>query len=79
MQLQHPMPAYPASEGDYTTVTIRLEPVGANWSSPSPVQLCSMTGSLLTKLQVLHDLGYVHRDVRHDNLLSVSYGWMLID
>lgn len=73
------MPVYPVTAGDFNTVSIRLEPVGANWSCPSPLQLRYLTSSLLLTLQVLHDLGYVHRDIRHENILAVLSGWMLID
>ncbi|KAK9832895.1 hypothetical protein WJX74_001059 [Apatococcus lobatus] len=64
---------------DYHMVSMRLEPVGANWLPPSPVQLWNLTESLLTTLQALHAHGHVHRDISSDNILSVSRGWMLID
>ena len=68
-----------ATDTGYQMVSMRLQPVGANWRLHSPIELCQLAESLLITLEALHAHGYVHRDIRDDNVLAVSSGWMLID
>ena len=60
-------------------VRLRLEPVGAVVCMTDAAQLHSMVFSLLSTLMYIHGYGFVHRDIRLDNFLKVTDGWLLID
>ena len=60
-------------------VRLRLEPVGALHRINDAMQLHSLVSSLLTTLKGIHDHEFVHRDIRLENVVKVSNGWLLID
>ena len=60
-------------------VQLRLYPVGARVSLESSQQLCSLVNSLLATLAPVHDAGFVHRDIRLDNIVKGPGGWILLD
>ena len=56
-----------------------LEPVGALVRITGTAQLRSLVSCLLTTLKHIHEYGFVHRDVRLDNVIRTTNGWLLID
>lgn len=60
-------------------VKLRLEPVGALVRITGTAQLRSLVSCLLTTLQHIHEYGFVHRDIRLDNVVKATNGWLLID
>lgn len=80
-KLRHPMAK--ARKGLSNSVNchvrLRLEPVGAVVCMTDAAQLHSMVFSLLSTLMYIHGYGFVHRDIRLDNVLKVTDGWLLID
>ncbi len=81
MKLKHPMPkqrkALRTSRSCY--VRLRLEPVGALVRITGIAQLHSLISSLLTTLEHIHECDFVHRDIRLDNVVKMTNGWLLID
>ena len=61
------------------SVTLRLEPVGALVRITGTAQMRSLVSCLLTILKHIHESGFVHRDVRLDNVVKATNGWLLID
>ena len=61
-------------------VTLKLTPVGAGFVLHSDVQLHSLVRSLLATLEAVHRAGFVHRDIRCDNVVKGMHdNWYLID
>ena len=60
-------------------VKLRLEPVGALVRITGTAQMRSLVSCLLTTLKHIHEYGFVHRDVRLDNVVRATNGWLLID
>ena len=60
-------------------VIMTLTPVGATWRIRSLAELRRLCSSILITLDAVHSLGYVHRDIRVDNIVLASYGFVLID
>lgn len=60
-------------------VHLRLRPVGARVTLQGNQQLCSLINSLLATLKPVHAAGFVHRDIRLDNVVKGPNGWLLID
>ena len=60
-------------------VELKLEPVGVSFTIHSENELHSVVTSLLSTLRTLHEAGYVHRDVRMDNVIKYFDQWVLID
>ncbi|DBA74106.1 TPA: hypothetical protein ACH3X1_010914 [Trebouxia sp. C0004] len=60
-------------------VKLRLEPVGALVRITGTAQLRSLVSCLLTTLQHIHAYGFVHRDIRLDNVVKATNSWLLID
>ena len=58
-------------------VQLRLYPVGARVSLKSSEQLCNLVNSLLATLAPIHAAGFVHRDIRLDNIVKGPDGWRL--
>ena len=80
--LEHPQPQlvmYATSLSTYQPVTLRLEPVGAAWWIEELEVLLRLVETLLITLSAIHREGFVHCDIRHDNIISGPHGWLLID
>ncbi|CAL8466425.1 g5961 [Coccomyxa elongata] len=60
-------------------VELELEPVGACFIIHDGNELRSLVASLLATLRPLHEAGYVHRDIRMDNIVRYFQQWILID
>ena len=60
-------------------VELELEPVGASFIVQNSNELQSLVASLLSTLRLLHAAGYVHRDIRMDNIVKYFERWLLID
>lgn len=60
-------------------VELELEPVGASFIIQDDNELQSLVASLLSTLRLLHAAGYVHRDIRMDNIVKYFERWLLID
>ena len=60
-------------------VHLRLRPVGARISLQSSQQLRNLVNSLLATLAPVHAAGFVHRDIRLDNIVKGPKGWVLLD
>ncbi|KAG5175349.1 hypothetical protein JKP88DRAFT_265861 [Tribonema minus] len=61
------------------TVRLQLEPVAVRWVVHTAKDLQSMCADVLQALCAVHDRGFVHRDVRQDNILLADTGYVLID
>lgn len=61
------------------TVVLKLRPVGATWRIENLATLKNLCLNILTTLKVVHSLGYVHRDIRTDNIVFAPSGFVLID
>ena len=70
--------ALPPIVGD-AHVQLSLFPVGARFLIKSDDQLRSLTTSLLETVAALHQAGFVHRDIRLDNIVHYFGQWILID
>lgn len=78
--MKHPMDNVDQQTRNTTCfVNLRLHPVGARISLESNQQLCNLVNSLLATLAPVHAAGFVHRDVRLDNVVKGPDGWVLID
>lgn len=60
-------------------VHLRLRPVGARISFQGSQLLRSLVNSLLATLAPVHAAGFVHRDIRLDNIVKGPKGWVLLD
>lgn len=78
--MKHPMDHMSQQISDSTClVHLRLQPVGARISIQSSQQLCNLVNSLLATLAPIHAAGFVHRDIRLDNVVKGPRGWVLLD
>lgn len=79
--LEHPMDRISQQITNSTClVQLRLHPVGARISlTGSQQQLCNLINSLLATLTPVHAAGFVHRDIRLDNVVKGPDGWVLLD
>ena len=81
LELEFPMPkqrkALCRSMSCY--VQLRLEPVGALICITDLAQLRSLVSCLLTTLKHIHEYGFVHRNIRLDNVVKGPDGWLLIE
>ena len=71
-------PRRPTSKAD-VRVVLELRPVGARPSISSDTQLQHLVRSLLNTLRLWHARGYVHGDVRIDNVVKYFDDWILLD
>ena len=77
--LKHPMDHVSQQTSDSTClVHLRLQPVGARISFQSSQQLCNVVNSLLATLAPVHAAGFVHHDIRLDNIIKGPKGWVLL-
>ena len=60
-------------------VHLRLQPAGARINLQSSQQLRNLVNSLLATLAPVHAAGFVHRDIRLDNIVKGPKGWVLLD
>ena len=60
-------------------VVLELRPVGARPSISSDTQLQHLVRSLLNTLRHWHARGYIHGDVRIDNVVKYFDEWILLD
>ncbi|DBA97113.1 TPA: hypothetical protein ACH3X1_014884 [Trebouxia sp. C0004] len=78
--LKHPMDRVSQQTSDgMCLVHLRLQPVGARISFQSSQQLRNLVNSLLATLAPVHAAGFVHRDIRLDNIVEGPKGWVLLD
>ena len=77
--LRHPQPQCIAPAlSAHQHVTLRLEPVGATWWHEELPAVIGLVETLVT-LAAIHHHGFVHCDIRDDNIVSGPRGWLLID
>jgi hypothetical protein len=61
-------------------ITLYLGPVGTCGRRPESIEMAKVAGkSVLTALQFLHTKGWVHRDIRPDNVMFADQNWYLVD
>jgi serine/threonine protein kinase len=60
-------------------VWVKLTPVGAQWVLRTDADLRTLCRDVLTALAAAHNAGFVHRDVREDNLVRCDAGFVLVD
>ena len=78
--MKHPMDHIGQQISDNVSlVHLRLRPVGARISLQSSQQLRDLVNSLLATLAPVHAAGFVHRDIRLDNIVKGPKGWVLPD
>ena len=73
---------YPSAEPSFRAgvLSVNLQPVGFCGTRPDSVQECKKAShELLTAIQALHNLNYVHRDIRQANVMRAGGSWYLID
>ncbi|CAI2200910.1 4931_t:CDS:1, partial [Funneliformis geosporum] len=59
---------------------VTLAPVGVKRKPRTELEVKVAIRCILDALVALHELGYVHRDIRWDNILQLNdYSWILID
>ncbi|CAI2197495.1 9914_t:CDS:2, partial [Funneliformis geosporum] len=59
---------------------VTLAPVGVKRKPRTELEVKIAIRCILDALVALHELGYVHRDIRWDNILQLNdYSWILID
>ncbi len=63
----------------HVTVTLQLIPVGCKVYNMTLPRLLKLAKCMLTTLAVIHKEGFVHRDVREDNIVETQTGFCLID
>ncbi|KAL0055736.1 hypothetical protein WJX82_003925 [Trebouxia sp. C0006] len=64
---------------DLVTVTLQLIPVSCKVHNMTLQRLLNLTKCMLTNLAVIHKEGFVHRDLREDNIVETQSGFCLID
>ena len=69
----------PVESGDVGMVALKLRPIGMHAPIVTINQLLILMKQLLLTLTALHKQEWVHRDIRIDNLVHGSKGWVLID
>jgi serine/threonine protein kinase len=62
----------------HVLVTLQLIPVGCKVYNMTPQRLLKLAKSILTTLVAIHEAGFVHRDVRQDNIFETQSGFCLI-
>ena len=60
-------------------VKLSMAPVGARFHIKTAAQLCGLAISLLETAAALHQKGFVHREIREDNVVHHNENWILID
>lgn len=60
-------------------ITLMLSPVAACWRINDLETLRRFCIDILNTLKSVHSLGYIHRDVRADNILLGDSGFIVID
>jgi len=63
----------------HVLVTLQLIPVDCKVYNMTPQRLLKLAKSILTTLVAIHEAGFVHRDVRQDNIVETQSGFCLID
>ena len=81
LKLTHPMSKQRKAlcRSKSCSVKLRLQPVGALVRITGTAQLRSLVFCLLTTLRHIHEYGFVHRNVRLDNVIRATNGWLWID
>ena len=70
--------ALPPIHGD-ASIQLSLSPVGARFLINTADQLRGLATSLLETVAAMHQAGFVHRDIRVDNIVHYFGRWILID
>jgi hypothetical protein len=61
-------------------ITLYLHPVGTCGKMPVSIKEAKVAGKrVLTALQYLHTNGWVHRDIRPENVMFADQNWYLVD
>jgi serine/threonine protein kinase len=79
MQLRHPMPFARLPHTPMQHIELQLVPVAARWELRNMDDVRQLCSNMLHALRAVHDAGFVHRDVREDNILLTSTGFVLTD
>ena len=69
----------PRLDGPAPLVELSMAPVGARFLIKTAAQLHGLAISLLETAAALHLEGFVHRDIREDNVVHHCEKWILID
>ena len=69
----------PVNPRGVSEVHLQLEPVAARWVLHENADARLLCRHVLETLDAVHKLGFVHRDVREDNILRTCAGFILID
>ena len=67
------------SSTDCVIVTLHLIPVGCQVYNMTPQRVLKLIECMLTTLIAIHEAGFVHRDLREDNIIETQSGFCLID
>lgn len=67
------------SATDCVMVTLHLILVGCQVYNMTPQRVLQLVECMLTTLIAIHEAGFVHRDVREDNIIEAQSGFCLID
>ena len=78
LTLKHPMDKVNIKKGASYEIILTFTPVAACWRIDSLETLRSFCTDILKTLKTVHGLGFVHRDIRADNILLGS-GFLVID
>jgi serine/threonine protein kinase len=74
---------YPMGEQEFSTelvfVEVKLEPIGALWTCETDESLNMLAANLLVTLTRVHEHGFVHRDIRKENVVKLRQVFILID
>jgi serine/threonine protein kinase len=60
-------------------IDLRLVPVAARWEVRNLNDVRQLCSNMLHALHAVHHAGFVHRDVREENILLTSAGFVLAD
>eukprot|EP00611_Tribonema_gayanum_P032690 TRINITY_DN987_c0_g1_i2.p1 TRINITY_DN987_c0_g1~~TRINITY_DN987_c0_g1_i2.p1 ORF type:complete len:367 (-),score=73.78 TRINITY_DN987_c0_g1_i2:165-1265(-) len=78
-ELRHPIRRVRFSRTEMQSVELQLTPVAARWQLRDIRAAHQLCGDMLHALSAVHSEGFVHRDVRADNILLSSTSFVLID
>ena len=67
------------SLSDYVSVTLHLIPVGCKGYNMTLPRWLKLAKCMLITLATIHKEGFVHRDLREDNIIETQSGFCLID
>ena len=74
-----PQAHFETQQHRHALVKLQLKPIGHSWNLNSHQRMVQFANSLLMTLKHVHDKGFVHCDVRADNVVEIPGRWLLID